>query len=454
MSTITGIMSNALRGLNTYTTAINVTNSNITNADSDGYTRQQAVIQATGTGTSDVSSIRRVYDSFLTSQLNSSTQELGKWTAEQECLTGIEEIFTSDDSTGLDAVMTDFWNSWEDLVSDPSSTTVRSTLAAAAGSLADTLNQMSGSLSSMQESIDDEIAATVDEVNQYLEQIAELNEQLANSSNSDETVNTLKDEIDSAVSSLSSLIDVSTYTNSQGQVCVQMADGHTLVEGGTAWTLSTAANTSTGLLDITLTDGSGGSEAITDDISGGELAGYLEVRDELIPEYQSSLDDLAGAIITAVNTLHEAGYDLNGDEGAAFFTGTSAADIAVSSAILDDPSLIAASSDGSAGDSTQAGAIANLQGSGLLNSGKSTCSEYYESLVTQIGAKVSSVESTCNAQSEAVQSFQDQISSVSGVSLDEEETNLVLYQNAYTASAKMISILDEMLQEIIDMVSA
>lgn len=451
MSTITGIMTNALRGLNTYTTAINVANSNVTNADSEGYARQEAVIQATGTGTSDVSSIRRVCDSFLAAQIIDANQELGKWTAEQECLSGIEEIFTSDDSTGLDAVITDFWNSWEDLVSDPSSTTVRSTLAAAAGSLADTLNRMSESLSEMQKSIDDEIAATVDTANQYLEQIADLNERLANAGNSDETVNTLKDEIDSLVSALSSLIDVSTYTNSQGQVCVQTADGHTLVEGGTAWTLSTAANSSTGLLDITLTDGSGASEVITDDISGGELAGYIEVRDELIPDCQSSLDDLAGAIITAVNTLHAAGYDLNGDAGAAFFAGADAGDIAVNSAILDDPSLIAASSDGSTGDSTQAEAIANLQDSGLLNGGKSTCSEYYESLVTGIGKKVNSVESNYNAQTEAVELYESQRESVSGVSLDEEETKLVLYQNAYTASAKLISILDDMLQTVIDM---
>jgi flagellar hook-associated protein 1 FlgK len=452
VSTITGIMSNALRGLNTYTTAINVANSNITNADSEGYTRQEAVIQATGTGTSDVSSIRRVYDSFLAAQITDAKQELGKWTAEQECLSGIEEIFTSDDSTGLDAVMTEFWNSWEDLVSDPSSSTVRSTLAAAALSLTDTLNQMSESLSSMQESIDDEIAATADTANRYLGEIADLNKRLATAGSSDETVNTLKDEIDSLVSSLSSLIDISTYTNSQGQVCVQTTDGHTLVEGGTAWTLSTAANSSTGLLDVTLSNGGGTSEVITDDISGGELAGYIEVRDELIPGYQSSLDDLASAIITAVNTLHEAGYDLNGDAGVAFFTGAGAGDIAVNSAILNDPSKIAASSDGSTGDSTQAEAIANLQDSSLLNGGKSTCSEYYESLVTGIGEKVNSVESSCNAQTEAVELYESRRESVSGVSLDEEETKLVLYQNAYTASAKMISMLDEMLQEIIDMV--
>lgn len=452
MSSITGIMANALRGLNTYTTAINVANSNITNVNSEGYTRQVAVIQSTGTGSSDVSGVRRVYDSFLAAQIINANQELGKWTAGQECLSGIEEIFTSDDdSTGLDSVMTDFWNSWEDLVGDPSSSTVRSTLAAAARSLADTFNLMSGSLGRMQESIDEEIAATASSINQYLKQIAGLNEQLARAGNSDEAVNTLNDEIDSLVSSLSSLIDISTYENSRGQICVQTTDGHTLVEGGTAWTLSTATNSASGLLDVTLTDGSGTSEVITDDISGGELAGYLEVRDELIPEYQSNLDELANAVITAVNKLHEAGYDLNGDAGAAFFTGTGAGDIAVSSAILDDPGKIAASSDGSAGGSTQAEAIASLQDSCLLDGGKSTCEEYYETLATKIGEKVNSVESNYNVQTEAVEFYESRRESVSGVSLDEEETKLVLYQNAYSASAKLISILDEMLEMVIDM---
>jgi flagellar hook-associated protein 1 FlgK len=441
-----------LSALNTYTYAIDVTNTNISNAETDGYSRQKAVI-TTGQGGNgvDVAEVKRIYDSFLTSRVRSETQDLGKWDAENTTLASVEEVFMSTSSYGLSSAMDTFWSDWQAVVNDPSSSTARSTLASDAETLADDFNSMSTDLSNIQKDIDNSVVDTVTQINGLVKQIAQMNQNIADASAAGENTNTYKDSLDSLVLDLSELTDINTYTDKTGQVSVDIAGGRPLVEGTKTWSLSTQTDSATGLHDIAWTNGSSEPAVVTDDISAGKLGGYLEVRDGLIPDYQDRLNTLASTIMEKVNALHTSGYDLYGDSGASFFVGTSAADMAVNSDILTDPGKIAASSSATSDDGSNASAIAELQNSLVLNSGTTTFSDYYDALVSDVGETVKSTDASYQSQSDTVTFCKNQRDSGSAVSTDEELTTLTLYQNAYSAAAKVMTVLDEMLKTLIDM---
>jgi flagellar hook-associated protein 1 FlgK len=455
-------MSTAVSALCTQQAAIDVTSTNIANADTDGYSRQEVVIVSkdsistsygqVGTGVS-ATEVERVCDSFVTEQIISENQDLGKWDVEKDYLASIETIFTESESYGLSEAMSEFWNSWQDLVNDPSGSTERSVLISQAEILADTFNSMSSDLSKIQHGVDDDISGTVDEINEIVQQIVDLNQKIAQIETTGQNANTYEDSLDSLVSELATLIDITTYENDNGQTCIQTANGKPLVEGTTTWSLSVQVNSDNGLNDVCWEDSSGVTDVITEDISGGELGGLLEVRDDLIPAYQEQSDELAIAIMDEINALHTSGYDANGESGAVFFTGTGAADMAVNSDLINDPDGIAASADADSapGDSTNAVAIADLQNALVMDDGTTTFSEYYAALVTEIGTTVRSAESNYEYQEQMVKYYEDYRESISGVSLDEESANLILYQNAYEAAAQIITVLDELMETIISM---
>ena len=451
MSSISSSMNTTLSALQAQQAAIAVTSNNIANANTEGYTRQEVVISTSSSGTT--TSSKRIYDRFVTNQVNSANQNLGEYKAKSKYLDSIEVIFDESEGSGLSETMSDFWSAWQDLVDTPSGASERSALASAADTLADLFNGMSSDLGDIQAGIDDDVAATVDAINEDVRQIADLNQKIVRAVAAGQDAGTYQDSVDVLVSDLSSLVDIKTYTSDNGQTCIQLTNGTPLVEGSTGWSLSTQTDTATGLRDVTWLDSQGNATVITDTVSGGELGGELEVRDGDIPEYQDRLDELAVSVMDAVNALHTGGYDLNGDAGVSFFVGTGAADMAVNSAILDDPELIAAASSPTeaSGDASVATAIAELQDGLLLDGKTSTFSDYYSSLVTKVGTAVQTADSLYSSQSDAVDLYKNLRDAVSSVSLDEEQTKLIMYQNAYEAAAKVMTALDEILKTLIEM---
>ena len=452
MASISSVYNSALSGLTSYTASISVASKNISNASVSSYSRETLTLQTTATGSVTTSETKRVYDSFTVARLRVANEDVGKWDAESTTLSSLEAVFSDTDDYGLSSDMSEFWSAWSDLVDDPSSSSARSSLAAVAEDLADTFNTLSSSLSDISSDVDTSISDTVSEINDLSEQIADLNKRIRMASAAGQDTSDLEDSRDAAAQELAGLINIDTYTNSQGDLCIQIGSGGTLVEGISTATLSSGVNITTGLPDIYLTDGGGDVQTITDNVTGGSLGGYLEVRNETIPSYQDQLDELATGIMTAVNTLHKTGYDLNGDAGVNFFTGTAASDMAVNSTILDDSDLIAASSTADAdSNGTIASAIAALQDSTKMNGGTQTFSDYYNSMVGDMGTAVSTAESNYSQASDTLTACQSLRDSVSAVSTDEELANLTLYQDAYEACAKIMSALDELLQTLIDM---
>ncbi len=462
MSTISSIMGLALSGAYASQAAIGVTSSNIANANTDGYTRQiaglrsgRAVNMLYGSSLSgvEVSGVRRAFDSFLFGRINSTRQELSKYESQKKFMAGVEAVFDETEGVGLNDSLSGFWNAWEDLVNSPAGTAERSTLVSKSQTLAAIFNSKYNDLVQTQQEIDSDVSNMVDDINRLTREIAELNGVLGQAEAAGENTNAIKDNLEARVTELSSLADVRTYELDNGQICVNLSNGNPLVQGASTWSLGVEKDAGTGLNNIVWDDGAGNISDVTSAISGGALGGALEIRDETIPEFIGKLNELAAAIIEQVNALHQNGYDLEGDTGEPFFTGSGAGDMAVAQDIVDDPGNIAAASSLQSipGDGSNAVAIAELQNALLMEGGSSTFGDFYSGLVSAVGSEVESIDSAYEYQS-GMMTFHDNLrQSVSGVSLDEESANLVLYQNLYQASLEVMSILQEMLLTIINL---
>jgi flagellar hook-associated protein 1 FlgK len=254
-----------------------------------------------------------------------------------------------------------------------------------------------------------------------------------------------------ALTNLSNLIDTAVVYSNDGSVSVTTTNGTALVSGNQSDALTTQLDSATGMHEV-LTQGSD----ITSSIAGGQLQGLINARDNGIPSTRSSLDDLASGIISAVNTQQNAGYNLNGTSGVDFFTpftpstpGSNAGAAALMTVAITNSDQIAASSDGTAGDNGNATALANLQNEPVVSG--QTAGDYYSNLIDQVGNDVSNATSEQEAVGLVLQQLTNQQASISGVSLDEEATNLVMYQRAYEAAARVISTVDELTSTTINM---
>ena len=190
---------------------------------------------------------------------------------------------------------------------------------------------------------------------------------------------------------------------------------------------------------------------ITSQIQGGQLGGTLQVRDQVLPQLFSQLNNLASQFATSFNTQHAAGFDAAGNAGQNFFNPLpTATDAAANFGVaITDPSLIAASSDGSAGSNgnlEQLVALRNQQ----LPAGANPM-DLYSNLVLQVGNLGANAKAAVTASNLSLQQLTDQRSSVSGVSLDEETTNMIKYQRAYEAGARVVTTVDSMLQTLMSM---
>ena len=445
--------------------AIGITSHNIANVNTDGYSRQRVNMATsapyssqpgqTGTGVQAVE-IQRIYDRFLGAQINDENQNLGKWEAQKGILEKVEIIFDESSGDGLNQAMSEFWNAWQDLANNPSDYAERTALLFKSETMANTLNNTYSDLTQIQKDIDTSTTGTIKEVNSISERIAELNDKIALVEVGGQNANDYRDSRDLLLKDLSFMIDINYFENSDGKITVLTAGGRPLVENITSWNLSTQADTSgSSLRDIVWTDSDGNMVDITGDITGGKLKGWLEARDVTIPDSLSRLDELAEGIITEVNDLHQSGFGLNDDVGVRiFFTGSSASDISVDSEIVNNISLIAAAgSSGAPGDNSNAINIANLQNKLTMDdSATTTFDDYYNSLISDVGSMSQKTEINFEHQSLMVKHLDNYRESVSGVFIDEEMVNLIKFQHGYNAAARLISIADELLDRVINMV--
>lgn len=452
MSSLLGAMSIAMGALEAQQAGLATTTNNIANLNTPGYTRERPVLQEAdpvlnngivyGTGVK-LQGIESLRDSILNLQIDNETQQQGQSQAYVNAMSQAQTLFP-DDTTGIGQQISSFFQSLNSLSTDPSNLALRQNVLSAANGLASAFNGAASQLSSQRSSLDQTVDQVTGEVNQLTQQIADLNQKLAALSNSSPGSGSFLDQRDNLVQKLSGLIDVSVI-NDGTSITLTTKQGATLVADGQSFALSTALDPASGVQHIY----SQGAD-ITGKISGGQLGGVLQARDQTLPAMQTQLDSLAGGLVQALNTAHAQGFDLNGNAGGNLFSPVSGAGAAAGMAVaITDPTLLAASSDGTTGSN---GNLANLSAvaNQAVSNGMSP-TEAYGSLVFQAGSAVSDATTELNASNTMLQQLQQQQASVSGVSLDEEASNLLLYQRAYQAAAQAITAVDQMLQTAIHM---
>ncbi len=464
---IFGVFNMGAKALTVQQKGIYVTGNNIANVNTPGYSRQRLNMSTdvpVNTGIGPVGSgvtaneIQRVYDRFLGVQINNETQSLGQWEARKDSLERVEMIFNESGGYGLNQVMSEFWNAWQDLTNNPSGSVERTVLLAKSEMLTATLSKNYEDLQSIQQNIDSNLENAVTEINRLAENIIDLNQKIVQMESGGHAANDYRDQRDLVLKKLSEFIDIDSYEDNTGAVTVSVGSGQALVEVTHSYKLSTQPDGS-GHKDITWVDDAGSTVIITNNISKGKLKGWLDARDIDIENSLIKMDTLAQNLMTEVNTLHAAGYGLDGSTGNDFFTGpATAAGIQVNSLISNDINLIAAADSfnlvpgDKPGDNGNAIAIANLQQALTMNGNTATFGTYYDSMVSDAGLAVQQATSYRDHQSQMVLQVENYRESISGVSIDEETVNLIKFQNAYQAAAKLINTADEMMETVLNMI--
>ena len=462
---IYGMLNVASTALSTQQKALDITANNIANVNTEGYSRQRLnMVQnepvryeggTLSTGVRANRTIQRIYDRFLAAQIAGAASQQGRWDAQLETLEKAELMFDDASGYGLNGAMTEFWNSWQEVSNTPSGYTERATLLANTENLTLVFNKLSRDLSQVQGDSDVSIKGAVDDINSLTSEIASLNLKIAEvEAGNEHSANDFRDQRDLKLKALSSLVDVNSFEDADGYLTILTANGRTLVDRTRSWDLAAGTNAN-GFQDVFWESSSGAQQNITSNLSTGKLKGWIEARDAIIPDYLTRLDNMAVAMANAVNTQHNSGLDLNGDPGLDFFSPfTGASDITVNDLIVNDTNLIAAAAntEGVPGGNSNAIAMAEIQNQLLMSGGSATIDDFYNGLVSDVGRFVSQAKVNMDHQSTVSLQLATYREEVSGVSMDEEMVNMVQFQSAYNAAAKLVSTVDEMLNTLIAMV--
>lgn len=526
------------RGLFTQQSALYTTGHNISNANTEGYSRQRVNMQPTlgypgvglnapktagfiGTGV-EAHSVQRIRDEFIDRQYRQETNKLGYWESRSSAISQMEDIMSEPSEYGLDEAFRLFYGSLQDVANNPEDAASRKVAIQRAEHLADSFNYIDTQLKQIQGNLGNEIDVSTTQVNSILKQIAEINKQIQAVEPNGYMPNDLYDARDNLVDQLNEYLPVSIERVPSGGNALDIAEGRLtitfkttggteikLVEGKKYANLSTLDSNGTSVdgdedttgtssayflfdkievssLGEPPTAGAGGGTITHGDFEGskGKLLSLIDSygygSDQgYYPEMLTKLNRLANVFMDSFNELHKKGFTLAEGvtpsvNGGDFFQGAGASDIKV---IITNPNLIAASSKvGEEGDGKWALELANLQSKPIGAGGFSvtvdgtttpialanpnadaighingaTFQSYYKGLIGQLG--VDGQESTrLQTNTETIRlTVENNRASMSSVSLDEEMTNMITFQQAYNANARMITVIDETLDKIIN----
>ena len=487
MSTIWSGYSVSYSGMSTAQRSLGVTSSNISNTSTEGYTRKRAVGQdlyvsgdgsSTGIGAT-VESISRIRNQFLDLQYREQNTETGYSQGKSSLLASMQEVineFNAIDKTsastsnnGLQETMNKFLSSWTELSKDPTSASCKSSVLENADSMLGAFNEMATTLLTLRESMANNVRDGVADVNNLASQIAVLNEQILQMETRNVEASDLRDARDLLIDNLSALTNITTSEMDNGMVNVYV-NGVSLVSGNKAKEMETTGlGTAANPLNVRWKD-------LNEDVSltGGSLRFYLDeanptgVADITIMPYDWSttanksalttmtngLNDLLVTFATAVNNVYNSAHTAGQD----FFTIVNAGtvmglkNVQVNAAYEADYTQIKANSDGTAGNNDISKAIGVLSSkSGLYQCDgiSMNMNTFYSSFVSWLGTTGDTATANYTTQSGLLTQIQTQRSGLSSVSLDDEMSTMITYQHAYSASARVMNVVDTLVAGLI-----
>lgn len=486
----------AKRTLFAQQSAINTTGHNIANANTEGYSRQTVNFSAMnpmeppgmnkstmpgqlGQGVT-VDSIQRARDTFVDAQYRNESQTLGDLSIQQETYSKLESIFNEPSESGMRASVDQFWASWQDLSRNPDNLTARSVVKESAVAMVDAFKYTDAKLSELKTDLQTSANMKAHEANTMLEQIEKLNKDIVHiESLGTDNANDLRDQRDLLTDKLSKLMNINVKEQSNGSYNITLTDGQTLLDQN-------------GVKRV-------GQDVALDSITGGEIGGINKSINEVIPEFQEQLDAMVQGLlygkmsievpagsnladgssygqntvieVEGINGLHKLGWTLNQGAvgGMDLFTSkenfTSIQNLQVNPDIISNLSNIATSMRTEVvngqpqvlkGNGDIALAIGKIRdavttfetASGKIRTGN--FDDNFRSVIGDLGVKAQEINRRVVNQESIINSVSNRRDSIVGVSIDEEMANLVKFQHAYTATARMMTAVDEMLDTIIN----
>lgn len=469
MSSLNASLATALSGLTAEQGALQATTNNVANVNTPGYSRQVPILTSSdpivvdpltlGSGVT-LQTIESVRDPILESRIQQETQTQGQWSAMASALSQTQVNFTSG-TQDIGTAISNFFNSVNQLSTSPADLSLRQGVLTAADNLASAFNVTANNLTAQRTSLDGSVEQSVAQINELTQNIAQLNGQISSLESVGKSAGTFVDQRTQLIDQLSGLVDVSVIPT-DNTITLTTASGTPLVGGQQSFQLSTGSGTDLSGASVQRVFAQGND--ITSSLASGRLKGLIQARDQ-VSAMQTQLDTLADGLATSVNRVQTAGYDLNGNPTGTtdsqgnpqlpvyLFTPPPAHGAAASfSVAITDPAQIAASSDGTVGSNGNAELMYALGNQPIIGSQSPT--DCYSSLVFNVGNASANANAEETASGVVLQQLNDQRSSVSGVSLDEEAANMMRYQQAYSASAQVISTINSLMQTVINMKSS
>lgn len=546
------LLNTATSALLSYQKALATTGHNIANVNTEGYRKQRVDLTANepelfggsfiGRGV-NISAINRSYDEFLYQQVLSRTAS----TSEYDTYLGVSsqlDATLADPNAGLGSSLQSFFNSVQDLASNPSSTPARQVVLSEGESLANRFHTINQQVKDLRDNVYGQLGVVVTTINHLSKSIADINFDIVRATGEagGGAPNDLLDQRDRLVTELADLTTVKTSIQDDGAMNVFIGTGQALVLGNSSNTMALVTDnfdvSEKQLAFVT----NGVTAVVTSQLTGGRIGGLLAVKDEVVDTAQNTLGRIALALTQHFNAQHQLGSDLNGNNGGLFFadimttapavltdatnnpaSGSIAVSITDVNALtssdyrlnydgsnfslvrMDDNTLVdsgfttadfprtvvaeglrlslnggfsagdsflirptrdaagqfamqitdtgdlaAAAAGKASGNNENALALAGLQSARGMANSSANYQETFGSLIADVGVKTNRAYVTGQAQQVLLKQAIDSEESVSGVNLDEEAANLLKYQQAYQANAKVISTVDAVFQSLLN----
>ncbi|MBI2601600.1 MAG: flagellar hook-associated protein FlgK [Deltaproteobacteria bacterium] len=449
---------------------IDTTAHNIANAQTEGYSRQAVKINArdpilkqgllVGSG-AYVASIGRAHDRFIERQVNGAGSAHGESEGKYNAYVELEGLFSPELATNLSQQLDHFFDALQSLSGQPEEMTVRTAVKERGESLAQSFNEMDRSLKTFRDNSNEKLRASVDRLNELLENIAGLNLKIQETEYGEQRIsNDLRDQRDRLVRDLSQYMDVNYYHDQFGMLTLRGAGSTLLVERGYASQFRTRRNDQ-GMYDLVVTDADGNmAQDVSRKIASGSLKAIIDTRDHTIGKLLAQNNDLAFNFAKEVNRVHKEGFGI-GEFSAAnsrnFFeelkdVHNAAQNIKIESTIQNSVNAIAAASTPEAvGDNVNINKLLDLRNHRFLANGTATFHEYFANNVGDLGTEAKRAMHSMEADRILFDDVTGRRESVAGVSMDEEASNMIRWQAAFTASSKLITTIDEMFQTVLSL---
>lgn len=461
MPSLIDSLSSAAHSLNSYEQAMQVVSNDTTNSATPGYANQDPNFLADsfnpsggGTGGVTMAGLLSSRDEYAEQSVRAAQSSENFSALMATNLQSVEGLFpladsssSSTSSSGISGKLNDLFSTFSSLTTNPNDTASRQSVLNAAQNLTTVFNETYTGLTTAQQNSVSQGSAYVQQINSLVAQIQQINvaKQKQASALTDPGLDA---QLHSALENLSQIVNITTQTATDGTTSIFLGGRTPLLMGAEQYSISTA--TVSGNLQVLDNNGNN----IAGFATSGKLGALVNLANLTIPEYIQQLNKLASGIADTINTTLTSGVDQNGTPGTALFTYNPISPAQTLSVSMTNPTKLAAATASDPGGNDNAVTLSTLDGNPQAVLGGFTFTSYYGNLASLVGQDSSTAQSDQTTNQQILSQAQTLRSNVSAVSLDQEATELTEYQQAFSATSKLVNVIDTMMQTLIAMYPA